>query len=120
MADRRLAGTAFVTVDGVNYMLSGELSWGVATLKRESLTGMDRVHGFKETPQAGFIAGTFRDSGGLSIAAFNQMTDVTVVVELANGKTVVGRNMWTVEAQEVKSADGTVDVRWESDQVEEF
>src|SRR5260363_402086 len=38
----------------------------------------------------------------------------------ANGKTVVGRNMWTVETQETKAAEGTFEVKWEGPFVEEI
>jgi len=121
MADNpnRLAGIATVTVDGQNYMLSGDLTYQVSTVKRETLIGQDRVHGYSETPVAGFISGTFRDAGDLTVADFNAMSNATVVVELANGKTIVGRNMWTVETQEVKTAEGTFDVRWEGFSVQE-
>src|SRR5260363_379159 len=77
-------------------------------------------HGYKETPHAGFISATLRDAGGLTVADFNAMTNVTVTVELANGKTVVGRNMWTVETQETKAAEGTFEVKWEGPFVEEI
>lgn len=115
----RLAGQAFVTVDGVSYMLSGDLSYSPSKVKRETLTGQDRVHGYSEMPVAGFISGTFRDSGGLSVADINAMSNVTVVCELANGKTIIGRNMWSTDAQEVKTTDGAIDVRWEGPSVEE-
>jgi len=65
------------------------------------------------------MSGTLTDAGGLSIAAINAMTNVTVVCELANGKTITGRNMWTVTTQTAKAADGTVEVRWEGKQVTE-
>jgi hypothetical protein len=121
MADitNRLAGIAYLSVDGQTYMLAGDLSYSPSSVSRETLTGQDRVHGFSEKPHAGFIAGTLRDAAGLTVAQLNAMTNVTVVAELANGKTVIGRNLWTVEAQEVKTMDGTVDVRWEGFSVEE-
>lgn len=121
MADtsRRLAGTATVTVDGRSYLLVGELAYRTARVQRETLTGQDRVHGYAERPIAGFISGTFRDVADLTVADFNAMTDATVCAQLANGKMVIGTNMWTVEAQEVKTAEGTFDVRWEGDLVEE-
>jgi hypothetical protein len=122
MADisNRMAGMAYLHVDGKNYLLSGDLSYNVSRVSRESLLGMDGVHGFKETPHAGFISATLRDAGGLTVADFNQMTNVTVTVELSNGKTVVGRNMWTVETQETKAAEGTFEVKWEGPFVEEI
>jgi hypothetical protein len=116
----KLAGTAFLSVDGVSYLLQADLSWGVASVKRETMTGMDGIHGFKETPIPGFIAATLRDTSGLSVADFNAMEDTTVNLQLANGKNVIGRNMWTVEAQEVKSTEATFEVRWEGPFVEEF
>jgi hypothetical protein len=121
MADNtnRLAGTAFLSVDGTTYMLSGDLAYTPSTIKRETLVGQDRVHGYSEMPSQGSISATLRDAGGLVVGDFNAMTNVTVTLELANGKTVVGRNMWTVEAQEVKTAEGTFEVKWEGVSVEE-
>jgi len=122
MADttNRLAGTAFIAVDGTTYMLAGDLSYSVSGVSRETLNGQDRVHGYSEKPKQGMISGTLRDGAGLSVAAFNAMTNVTVTLELANGKTILGRNMWTVEAQEVKTAEGTFEVKFEGFSVEEI
>jgi hypothetical protein len=116
---RRLAGIACLSVDGLTYMLAGDLTFSPSSVSRETLIGQDRVHGYGEKPHAGTISATLRDSAGLTVAQLNAMTNVTVVAELANGKTIVGRNLWTVEAQEVKTMDGTIDVRWEGFSVEE-
>jgi hypothetical protein len=114
--NNRLAGTAYLAVDGVTYMLVGDFEYNVAKVTRETLTGMDTVHGFSEKPKAPHISGTLRDSNGLSVASLNAMTDVTLTVELANGKVIIGRNMWTVEDQTAKSTDATIDVKWEGPQ----
>lgn len=121
MADttNRLAGTAYLTVDGTNYMLSGDFAYSVSSVTRETLVGQDRVHGYSEKPKQGSMSATLRDSGGLTVANFNAMTNVTVTAELANGKTIIGRNMWTVESQEVKTAEATFEVKWEGFSVEE-
>lgn len=115
MADttNRIAGVAYVTVDGVNYPLQGELAYDPALVTRKTETGQDRVHGYSESPFAPYIEGYFRDMGGLSVAAFNAMTNNTIILELANGKVIVGRNMWTVETQEVDTAEAKFKVRWE-------
>lgn len=121
MADNtnRLAGIAYVSVDGKNYMLTGQLSYSPSTVTRQTLTGQDRVHGYSEAPHAGSISGNFRDAQGLTVADFNVMSNVTVVCELANGKTVIGRNMWTADAQEVDTEQGSFSVKWEGPLVEE-
>ena len=109
----RLAGIAYISVDGQNYMLAGELTYSPGDVERESLIGQDRVHGYGEKPRAPYISGSFRDAGTLTVADFNSMTNVTVTLELANSKTVIGRNMWTTNAQEVKTPDATFEVRFE-------
>jgi hypothetical protein len=109
----RLAGTVYLTVDGQSYMLAGDFEWSPAKFTRETLVGMDGVHGYSEKPQQPHMSGSLRDSGGLSVASLNAMTDVTVTAELANSKVIIGRNMWTVEAQTVKSAEATIEVKWE-------
>lgn len=121
MADttRRLAGTAYLSIDGKQYLLVGDFEYNASKRKRETLIGQDDVHGYSEKPNANHISGTLRDSGGLTVADFNDMTNVTVVGELANGKTIIGRNMWTVEDQTVKTQEGTVEVRFEGPLVTE-
>lgn len=109
----RVAGIANISVDGVTYLLSGELTYSPADVERKSLIGQDQVHGYSEMPRAPFISGTLRDSNGLTVKDFNSMSDATIHLELANGKNVTGRNMWTVDAQEVKTQEGTFEVRFE-------
>ncbi|MBI6944202.1 phage tail tube protein [Pseudomonas putida] len=107
-----LAGTATITADGATYMLVGDLSYDPSTVAREELTGQDGTHGYKEKPKFGQIKATLRDTGSLTIADLNAMSNVTVVLDLANGKTVLGRNMFTVDPQSVSTEEGTVEVTW--------
>ena len=109
----RIAGIANISVDGVTYLLSGEFTYSPADVERKTLTGQDQVHGYSEMPRAPFISGTLRDAVTFTVKDFNAMTDVTIHAELANGKTITGRNMWTVDAQEVKTTEGTFEVRFE-------
>jgi hypothetical protein len=121
MADttNRIAGVAYLSVDGKQYMLAGDFGYSPSKVSRETLVGQDRVHGYSEKPHQGMMSATLRDAGGLTVADINAMTNVTVTAELANGKTVIGRNMWTVDVQEVKTAEATFDVKWEGFDVEE-
>ncbi len=116
----RLAGTASVTIDGRAYSISGEGTYRPSTSKRETLQGQDGIHGYSEMPQPGKISWKGRDGGGLSIATLNEASNVTVVLVLANGKVVVGRNMWRCgEPIEVNSEDATFSVEFESADVSE-
>jgi hypothetical protein len=109
----RIAGTAYLTFDGVSYALVGDYEYSPGRFSRESALGQDGVHGYIEKPRAPHISATIRDMNGLSLAALNAQTSVTVTCQLANGKLVIGRNMWTVEEQTAKANDGTVEVKWE-------
>lgn len=115
----RLAGTASIAVGGVTYLLQGALSYSPCTLERESLVGIDAVHGYSEKPHVGSIKGTLRDNNGLKVADFNAMTSVNITLQLANGKTIVGSNMWCVGVQEVKTEDATFEVNFEGKSVTE-
>lgn len=114
-----LAGTGSLSADGVVYQIAGGFKYSPSTVKREPLTGPDGFHGWKETPVPGSISATLRDSSALSVATLNKMRDVTVVVRLANGKTIIGRNMGTTDSQEVDSMEATVEVKWEGPSVTE-
>lgn len=121
MADNtnRIAGTANLTVDGKTYLVAGDFEYNPSKVTRTTLTGQDSVHGYSETPRPGSISATLRDAGGLRVSDLNDMTNVTIVTELANGKVIIGRNMWTVEDQTAKSTDATIETRWEGPSVTE-
>lgn len=115
----RLAGITGLTVDGNAYMVVSDVTWSPSTVRRETLVGLDSVHGYSEVPVQGFIEATLRDSGDNSVAAFNGMVCVEVQVTLANGKLVGGASLWTVNVQEVRAAEATFVVRWEGNDISE-
>lgn len=116
----RVAGVATLTVDGASYALRGNFGYRVATVERTSIIGQDGIHGYKEMPAAGQVKAQLTNTGGLSVAQLNQMTNVTIVAELANGKIITGRRMWTTGTQEVDGSEATVDVVWEGPDVVEL
>ncbi|WP_250533545.1 phage tail tube protein [Caballeronia sp. AZ10_KS36] len=115
----RIAGTAYLTADGQSLSVAGDFEYNPSKVTRSTLAGQSGVDGYSEKPRAGQIKATLRDMAGLSLAALNAMTNVTIVVELANGKVIIGRNMWTVDDQSAKAEDGTVPVTWEGPSVTE-
>jgi hypothetical protein len=102
-------------------MVVSEVTWSPVRWRRETLAGLDAIHGFSEVPLQGYIEATLRDAGDLSIESFNEMRCVEVLVTLANGKVVGGANMWCVSALEVRAAEATFQVRFDgTDVVETF
>jgi hypothetical protein len=119
MASNLIAGIAQVTVDGATYQLEGSAKYSPSSVKREAMVGQDGFHGWKETPVTGSISMSIRDAGDMTVGSFNTMRNATVVLSLANGKIVVGRNMGTTDVQEVDTEDAKFDVKFEGPQVSE-
>jgi hypothetical protein len=118
-ACERLAGITGVSIDGAAFMVVSDVTWSPTRWKRETLVGLDAVHGYSETPMQGHIEATLRDSGVITVGDFNSMRCVEVQVQLANGKIVTGANMWNTSALEVRAAEGTFSVRFEGIDVSE-
>jgi hypothetical protein len=115
----RLAGITGLTIDGNAYMVVSDVTWSPVRWRRETLAGLDSIHGFSEVPLQGYVEATLRDAGDLSVESFNEMRCVEVLVTLANGKVVGGANMWCVSALEVRAAEGTFQVRFDGTDVAE-
>src|SRR5215469_11890085 len=115
----RLAGITSLTIDGTSYMVVSDVTWSPARWKRETLVGLDSVHGFSEVPIQGYIEATLRDNGSMTVGDFNEMRCVEVQIQLANGKIVSGANMWNTSALEVRAAEGTFQVRFDGINVAE-
>ena len=110
--NRRLAGITQAQVDGVAYPVT-EFSWFPGIVKRETMTSLSGVDGYKELPTAPYMAGKFRDGSNVSVTAFNAKTNSTVVFVLANGKQIQGHNMWNTGEDQVEGVDATFDFKFE-------
>lgn len=114
-----IAGIASAKIDGVTRQLEGSAKYSPSVVKRESLLGQDGYHGVKETPVAPYISMSLRDAGDMSVADFNAIRNSTIVLELANGKIVTGRNMASVDVQEVDTEDAKFEIKFEGPEVSE-
>lgn len=121
MADtsRRLAGLAYVSIDGVSYPVVSDPNWRVASVTRETMVSMGAVDGYKETVLPGFLEFTLRDTASTNVRGFQDFTSVSVTLRTASGKQITGTGLWTTEASEVNSAEATFKVRFEGNDIEE-
>ena len=110
--NRRIAGITAFTVNGSAFAVT-EFSWDPGTVNRETMTSLSGVDGYRESPVAPYIAGKFRDAQSVNVTGFVGLTGATVVVQLANGKQVVGHGLWFVGRPGVSGADATFDIRFE-------
>jgi len=110
--NRRLAGVTSVTVNGSAFAVT-EFSWDPGSVERETMTSLSGVDGYRETPVAAYVSFKFRDAQSVNVTGFVGLTNATVVIKLANGKQVVGHNLWYVGRPGVAGADATFDARFE-------
>ena len=110
---QRIAGTCFVAIDGVQYALRGALRVNPLDSIRESVVGMDRVHGFKEMPRAPSIEAEFTDLGSMSVKALGALSGATITAELANGKVFILVDAFTSGDIQIDPADGKYQAKFE-------
>lgn len=90
----RVGGVIEVQVNGQRVSAKGSFSYNLGTPVKTAVVGADNVHGFSEVPQAPMIEGATTDSEDLDTKALTEISNATVVVRLATGKTVVLREAW--------------------------
>jgi hypothetical protein len=120
MADMRRSGTIEFNVDGVRHDAIGSFTYSLGQPLREGLVGSDGVHGFKEMPQIPYIEGEVRDRRGLDVKAMQNLTDATVTLRLAVGKTVVLSGAWYANEGAIGTEDANIPVRFEGMGAEEI
>lgn len=115
----RRAGTIFFKVDSTQYDAKGSFNYNLGADKREAIIGADKVHGFKETKQVAFIEGEITDRADLDVQKLLELDDVTVTLELANGKTILLRNAWFAGDGNIGTDEANIAVRFEGQSAEE-
>lgn len=120
MSGQRRGGAIFFQVNGVTYDAKGSFSYNLGRAKRDAIVGSDRVHGYKEMPQVPFLEGEITDRGNLDVSALLNSSDVTVTLELANGKVFVLRNAWFAGEGTATTEEGAIPVRFEGMAAEEI
>lgn len=109
----KVGGKALLKINGVQYPLRGNLNIQLGNVSRESVVGADQYHGVKEIPAVSYIEMDITDLGDLDISEVQNASDVTINVELNNGKQAVLRNAAQVNAIELNAIDGVYTARFE-------
>lgn len=117
---QRKGGKIQLQVAGVLHDAKGDFTYNLGRPMREALVGSDTVHGFIERPQVAFIEGEITDRGTLDLADLVTSQDVTVTLELANGKIIVLRDAWFAGEGTGNTGEGNVGVRFEGKSAEEI
>lgn len=118
--NNRRGGIIYLKAGGVQYEAKGEFTYDIGGFKRTSIVGADGVHGYTREAKAAFIEGAITDSPDLDLRAFAELEDVTVTLELDNGKTIILPEAWYAGDAAVKTKEGEIPVRFEAKKGEEM
>lgn len=117
---QRIAGTAFVTVNGEQIALRGNLTVSPSAVERTMLAGQDGVHGYQELPRVPYIEGDFSTMPGLAVEDIDGQINETVVVQAANGTIFSFTEAVCQAGTEPNLRDGQMRIRWDCVTCEEI
>jgi len=114
MSGQKRGGLYRITVDGVQQECTGVCTYHLGAPKRTAIIKSDgRPAGFSEEGVVPFVEVDVLDRAGLDAASFTRAEDVTVVVDLANGKSIVLSHAWYAGDGQGESEKGIIKSRWE-------
>lgn len=116
----RIGGKIFIKANGFQYKAKGNWTYNLGKDKQEKIVGMDGVHGTKVTPQVPFIEGTITDSGNISAEELLELSDATIILELANNKIISLSGADFAGEGNITTEEGEIEARFEGDQAEEI
>lgn len=120
MSNRR-AGVLYLKKDSQLLDVKGSFTYNLGANKKEGILGHDGVHGYKSLPQIPFIEGTITDRSDLDVKNdILEVSDSTITLELANGKTFVLRDAWYAGDGNITTEEAEIEVRFEGLQGEEI
>lgn len=109
----RRGGIIFIKADGVQFDVKGQFEYNLGYPKREPIIGHDGTHGYKEVPQEAYISGEITDDVDLNLVEdLLSLSDVTVQLELANGKILVYENGFFSGDGTGQTEEGNIAVRF--------
>lgn len=109
-----VGGRVSVKVDGDILSVRGNVTSNIGqSVTRETVTGLDGVHGYMEKPVTPFIQFDITERAEFPLSKINGLSDTTVTAELADGRTLILRNAWHAGDSERNPEEGSVTIRFE-------
>lgn len=109
---RRMAGTAYIKADGVQFEIKGNVECPVGQFEREIVMGLSGPMGHKETAKAQYVK---FDAGFVADFPIDQLennTNMTITVEYANGKVYTLTGAFYTGQGGANGEDGSIGVEF--------
>lgn len=108
MANNRIGGVVYIKADGKHLEARGKWKAKIPPTKREGIAGQDGTHGYKEMPIVQRFEGEVSYvRGNIRISDLHALENATVVMEVANGNTLVLRNAWVADEIDLDTEEGS-------------
>lgn len=114
-----IGGTIYVRIGGEQQWASGDWEYTLGLRKREPVMLTDRLAGYTETPRPATLKGTIIDHDELDVRALQSLTDATITLDLANGKSVVFSQATETSDGTIKANSGEISVEFTAVSAEE-
>ena len=109
---QRVAGTMYVKVDGEQLEISGGFECPGMDVKREAVMSLTGVAGYKETPIKPYVKMTAIFVPDFPLETLQTNTEMTITVELANGRVYTLSGAFVENEAPTKGDDGTIDLEF--------
>jgi len=119
---RTVGGKVFVRIDGQRLQVRGSVTSNIGQeVSRETVVGLDGVHGYMERYVVPFIQVDVTEDPDYALSRINQTADSTVTAELADGRTLILTHAAQVGDIERNMEEGVLgSVRFEGDKGQEM
>lgn len=107
---RRVAGTAYIKVDGIQLVVTGAIECPLNDKERESIDGAPGY--FSEKDRQPFVRLEALHTYDFPIEKITQGTDMTVQAELNNGKSYVLSGAYLVGESDSESEEGKISLEF--------
>lgn len=114
------AGVITLKADGGTLDAKGSFTYNLGFVRRQMIAGADRVHGAYSAVQVPYIEGIITDGDQVDLSAVMNAVDITVTLDLDNGKTIVLRQAIYAGEGNVTTEQGEIAVRWEGKSAQEI
>ena len=107
-----IAGVCYISMDGTRLLLKGSATATASDFSREAIQANGVVCGFKASPVVPTISGQFVVDKNFPIDKLNTATDMTVVVEFANGKVFTLGGAFVTDPVEISGDDSDTTINF--------
>ncbi|WP_297813742.1 phage tail tube protein [uncultured Methylophaga sp.] len=115
----QITGRAFISINGSRLKSRPGATLNIGGFNRETQTGDDGVHGYKEAVMQPSVSCTISHDKDVSLKELADATDVSITFETDTGRTYIMSPSWLTAPPELNSQEGTIPLTYEGMNAEE-